>query len=119
MGNRISAGCLQAGAISTTLVALAGFAAGALAMALVSFGSSPSPAVGEAARAPQPAAAAHDPASVPMLIQQGSELPMRADPPAWPYEAKAPTPAAPPGRTRPDRLSAPEGWSYDGRGRSD
>ena len=80
MDNRISAGRPQAGAISTMVVALAGFAAGALTMALVSFGSSPSPAVGEAAHAPEPAAAAHEPASVPMLIEQGSELPMRADP---------------------------------------
>ena len=117
MGNRISAGRPQAGAISTMLVALAGFAAGALAMALVSFGSSPSPAVGGTAHAPQPAAAAHDPASVSMLIEQGSELPMRADPLAWPYEAKAPGAGAPPGRARPDRLSAPEGWSYDRQGR--
>ncbi len=113
MGNRKIVTSRQAGAISTMLVAVAGFAAGALAMALVTSGPGPAPVVGEAAHAPAAVAAAHDPASVPMLIEQGSELPMRADPLAWPYEAKAPAPAAPPGRTRPDRLSAPEGWSYN------
>ena len=69
MDNRATAGRPQGGAISTTLVALSGFAAGAMVMGLVTVGQGPAPA-------------AHDPASIPLLIEQGSELPMRATPPS-------------------------------------
>jgi hypothetical protein len=44
------------------------------------------------------------------------ETPWTPEAPAsstWPYESRGAGPAGPPGVKRPDRLSAPEGWTYD------
>jgi hypothetical protein len=89
MGDWTAAVRPQSGAIATALAALAGFAAGALVMGILTVGRGPS-------------AAEQVPAQ--MLIQQGSEWP-QPDPSGSPNEATPP--AAPLGGVRADRLRAP------------
>lgn len=90
---------------------------------------------GESGLPPDSRAAAHDPAppaAVPMASRaastQGAERSSATDPDQaqqawlpgastaapWPFEQRAPGPQAAPGKKRPDRLSAPEGWPFDG-----
>jgi hypothetical protein len=95
----------QSGAISSGLVALAGFAAGALVVGLLALNQHPAPIVDKSIPAPMARGASEanwEPAAAP-----------QADPPTWPFESGTPAPARPPGAGRPDRLSAPDGWTYE------
>jgi hypothetical protein len=108
----------QSGAISTVLVALAGFAAGAFLMGLVAFVRQPAPIVGDTGRAPTSKAPARDAVSTPMMIEPGRPWPSPAEPFPWPFESATPASAPTPGKKRPDRLSAPEGWTYEAGGQA-
>jgi hypothetical protein len=101
----------QSGAVSATLIALAGFAAGALVVGLLALVRHPAPAAGESARMPASGTVLHeaDPAST--IMTRDTEWPSRGEPFPWPFEATTPASAVAPGRNRPDKLSAPEGWT--------
>lgn len=107
IGTEVSA--RQAGAISSGLVGLAGFAAGALLMGLVAFHPRPAPAAAESARVPGSNGATAEADSRTNL--QERTRPSQADPSASAFESGTPGPAHPPGRQRADLLSAPDGWT--------
>jgi hypothetical protein len=102
----------QSGGISATvmaLTALGSFAAGAL-VALAphsASGSNASARISAELGAP-PSAAGPPPAST--EAPPPPAVPATA---AWSFEAATPQPRGGLGRKRPDRLSAPEGWTYE------
>lgn len=111
MGPGFAVARLQSGAISTALIGLAGFVAGALVMGLVAFARHPMPSVAESTRTPASTSIPHDMGSPATAPYWERTSPSQAEPFPWPYEGAAP--ARPPGANRPDRLSAPDGWTYD------
>jgi len=90
------------------LTGLAGFVAGVLLAGLISLEQTPR---SEAAESPSlPAASIEAPRAEPIPV----EVPSRAAPVVvpWVFESATAAPARDPGPTRPDRLSAPDGWTY-------
>jgi hypothetical protein len=90
------------------LTGLAGFAAGVLMASLIALEQSPSSQAAESPSLPASTIDAPGPEPIP------AEVPARAASSAapWAFEAATATPARDPGKGRPDRLSAPEGWTY-------
>lgn len=111
MGTGSTAARLQAGAISTALTGLAGFAAGALLTGLVAFTRHPVPIATESPRTPASNLAPNDVVQTPTTPYGDRAWPNQAEPFPWPFEAAGPARA--PGAKRPDRLSGPDGWTYD------
>jgi hypothetical protein len=92
------------------LAGLAGFAAGALLVGLFAVEHPPTSSAAESLRpAVLPASARVAPPVEAISTQNPDRLTVVGP---WPFESAAPAPAAAPGRMRPDRLSAPEGWTY-------
>ena len=116
MGTESSALPRQTGAISTALTALAGFAAGALLMGVLSFTRHPVPTVAEKVAVPISGAASGEAAKTVGARNRDSAWPGQADEAlTWPFESGTPAYEHVPGPKRPDRLSAPDGWTYDPR----
>jgi len=107
----------QAGAISViSLSALGGFAAGALlagALALLRHpaGSAAEGGPGQAQYHAPPVATER-----PAAYEPASSSPAAAVQGPWHFEAATPPPPGGPGPHRPDRLSAPEGWTPEPAG---
>ncbi len=90
------------------LSGVAGFAAGALLVGILAIEQTPT---SSAAESPRPAMLSTAPLDAPRIEWISTQPSNRfADADPWPFESAAP--AAAPGRARPDRLSAPEGWTY-------
>ena len=97
---------------SVTVAALFGFAAGTLLVGLIALASEPTggptgPRIRDRAAAAERQLSAAD-AGLPSPTVQASE--------PWNFESAAPKPSRAPGRSRPDRLSAPDGWTYNAVG---
>jgi len=105
---------VQSGAISTALVALAGFAAGAVLMGLVALTRHPVPIATESPRTATPNLAPNDVFQAPTTLYRDRAWPDQAEPFPWPFESTPPARA--PGAKRADRLSGPDGWTYDPAG---
>lgn len=93
--------------VASGLAGVVGFAAGALLVGILALEH---PHTSKAAESPPPVvagAAAQDAPRVETISAQAFDRPAVAGP--WAFESAAP--AAAPGRNRPDRLSAPEGWT--------
>jgi hypothetical protein len=113
-------GCTESGAISTALIGLAGFAAGALTVALLALTRHPATMTGESARVPTSNSVLHEARPTVNTLDDNRQWPILGEPfSAWPFESATPAPAQVPGKKRPDRLSAPEGWTYQAGERSD
>lgn len=111
---RSSANRAQSGGIFSTmnaLVAMGGFAAGALLVGWVAFERSSS-GTAESAQIPIPPHAPQPAVELPVTPIQAWHPSAVSGP--WNFEAATPEPRGWPGRKRPDLLSAPEGWTYDG-----
>jgi hypothetical protein len=109
----------QSGAISTALTALAGFTAGALVMGLLAFTRHPPPVAAESAAVPMSSIAGgdatNDAKNTAGALNSDRSWPGQADQAlTWPFESGTRT-RDPPGAKRPDRLSGPDGWTYDPR----
>jgi hypothetical protein len=105
----------QSGAISTVLSALAGFAAGALVMAVLGFMRHPLPLEGEPLAVPM-STGADSAATRTSEVNLERMRPGKADEAlTWPFESRTTTRGRDPGANRPDRLSGPDGWTYDSR----
>lgn len=92
------------------LAGVAGFAAGALLVGLLAFEH---PHTSNAAESPRALVSSAVAQQAPRIETNWMQAPDRlavAGP--WPFESAAPAPAKAPGKMRPDRLSAPEGWTY-------
>lgn len=114
MGTESGALPRQTGAISTALTALAGFTAGALLMGLLAFNRHPMPTVAETVAVPISGAASHEPTKTIGALSTDSTRPGQADEAlTWPFESGTRAHEGIPGLRRPDRLSAPDGWTYD------
>lgn len=114
MGTESGALPRQTGAISTALTALAGFTAGALLMGLLAFNRHPMPTVAETGAVPVSGAASREPTETIGALNTDSTRPGQADEAlTWPFESGTPAHEGFPGARRPDRLSAPDGWTYD------
>jgi hypothetical protein len=112
MGTEAAALPRQSGAISTLLTALAGFAAGALVVAVLAFTRHPLPVASEPVAVPMSSAAGGD-GKEPELNSDRA-WPGQADQVlTWPFESGTLAREHPPGASRPDRLSGPDGWTYD------
>jgi hypothetical protein len=109
----VIAGHPQRGAISTALVALAGFAAGAVVVGLLALARHPASTTEDSVRIPASNTGAHEEVPAPTLITRDREWPPPAEPFPWPFESSTRGSASVPGKKRPDRLSAPEGWTHD------
>lgn len=110
----------QAGAVSAILVGitgLVGFAAGALVMGLVALSQDPETDVAARVVVPASNRAVHE-APEPTFYQV-PDGPAVTWPQPWPYEAAARKRADAPGPKRPDRLSAPEGWTQEAAGKTE
>ena len=106
----------QTGAISTALTAFAGFAAGASLMGLLAFTRHPINSVADAVAVPVSGVAGHDAPKTVGSVDKDSAWPGKADEAlTWPFESGTAALDRIPGPKRPDRLSAPEGWTYDPR----
>jgi hypothetical protein len=103
------------GVISPVLVGFTGFAAGALLMALVAF--QPAPKAAESPRIPVSSSARHDAVRLEGISIYTPERAAPAGP--WPFESATLASARAPGKARADRLSAPEGWTYEAAASSD
>jgi hypothetical protein len=113
MGTESSALPRQTGAISTAWIALAGFAGGALLMGVLAFTRHPVPTVAETVAVPISSAASGEAARTATAPSRDSTWPGRADEAStWPFESGTPAHEHAPGPKRPDRLSAPDGWTY-------
>jgi hypothetical protein len=105
----------QSGAIFTVLIGLGGFAAGALVMGLLTFSGQPAPAGVQTDALPAPVATPRDPMPPMTGIDGIRSWPAPGRPSDWAFEGASPAAETAPGTRRPDRLSAPEGWTYDRR----
>jgi hypothetical protein len=115
MGTDEAAPTRQSGTISTVLTALAGFVAGALLVAVLAFTRHPLPVPSETVAVPMSSAADGDATKTPELDGYRA-WPGQADQAlTWPFESGTPGRERPPGAGRPDRLSGPDGWTYDPR----
>jgi len=92
------------------LAGVAGFAAGALLVGILALEHPHTSKAAESPRTLVSRAAAQDAPRIEPISAQAADRLAVAGP--WPFESAAPAPAAAPGRMRPDRLSAPEGWTY-------
>jgi hypothetical protein len=101
----------QSGAVSTVLIGLAGFAAGALLMGLVALSRPPVPIAVESPRLPASNLAPNDVVPTPTMPYGNRAWATPAEPRPWPFESATPGPARAPGAQRPDRLSGPDGWT--------
>jgi hypothetical protein len=90
------------------LTGLAGFAAGALLVGVIALDQAPASQAAESHSLAMPSAAARQ---APRIEVASPQIPAQAAAP-WPFESTASAPARDPGKNRPDRLSAPEGWTY-------
>jgi hypothetical protein len=99
----------QSGAMSTVLIGLAGFAAGALLMGLVAVSRQPLPVVAESPHLPASNRAPNEVVPTPTMPYGNREWATAAAP--WPFESATPGAARAPGAQRPDRLSGPDGWT--------
>jgi hypothetical protein len=96
------------------LTGLAGFVAGVLVAGLISLEQTPS---SQAAQAPGlPASSIYVPRAEPIPVQDPTPAVTVAP---WAFESVTAAPARDPGLARPDRLSAPEGWTYAPGGPTD
>jgi len=112
--------CAQSGAISAALIGLAGFAAGALTVALLALTRPPTTITGESARVPLSNSVLHEVGPTVNPLDDNRQWPILGEPfSAWPFESATPASAQAPGKKRPDRLSAPEGWTYEAGERTD
>ena len=112
--------CAQSGAISTALIGLAGFAAGALTVALLALTRHPTTMTGESGRVPASNSVLHEMGQTVNTLDDNRQWPIPGEPfSAWPFESARPAAAQVPGKKRPDRLSAPEGWTYEAGERTD
>jgi hypothetical protein len=104
----------QSGAVSAFLIGLtglAGFAAGALLVGTVALTPRPTP-TGDLLGIAVASSSSHDVARVEPVSTYAPDRLAVAGP--WPFESASPAASAgAPGKTRPDRLSAPEGWTYE------
>jgi hypothetical protein len=116
MGTGPAAGRPQSGAISTALVGLAGFAAGALVVGLLALARHPASATNEPMQSPESNLAAHEVVPAPAIVTRDKEWPPPAEPFPWPFESQTHASIGAPGKNRPDRLSGPEGWTHDAAG---
>jgi hypothetical protein len=96
---------------------LAGFVAGALVVGLMAFGTNPDASAGESLRVPVASRVEQDTARVETAWTYIADRPAVAGP--WPFESAPHAPLGAPGKARPDRLSAPEGWTYDAAERTE
>jgi hypothetical protein len=108
----------QSGGISAALIAVAGFAAGALVVGLVALTRPAGPSAPQTARLPASSGASRD-VVPPPLIDGGRAWPDQAGSVPWPFESAQRPPARAPGAKRPDRLSGPDGWTVDAAARKD
>ena len=92
------------------LTGLAGFAAGALVVGVIALDQAPASMAAESHSLAMPSAAARH---APQIEVASQGLPAQAAG-SWPFESTTGAPARDPGKNRPDRLSAPEGWTYSG-----
>jgi hypothetical protein len=114
MGTESGALPRQTGAISTALIAMAGFTAGALLMGLLAFTRHPMPPVAETVAVPISSTASGEQTKAIGALNRDSTQPGQADEAlTWPFESATPAHEGIPGPRRPDRLSAPDGWTYD------
>lgn len=104
----------QSGAVSAVLLGLtglAGFLAGAVVAVLTLDGDvATAPVAQHAATVPGSAPQEALPAAV-----SSRDWPKPEATSPWPYESAADKAAGAPGRDRPDRLAAPEGWTPESR----
>ena len=120
MGKEAAALPRQSGAISAALTALAGFAAGALVVGLVALIRHPLPVAADSLALPMSSAVSHDATKdenrTAGALNSDRLWPGQADEVlTWPFESGTRAPEHPPGRKRSDRLSGPDGWTYDPR----
>ena len=99
------------------LIGLAGFAAGALLVGTVALGSRPVPTADESLRVPVTSRTAQDAVRVETTSIYAPDRLAVAGP--WPFESATPASERATGKMRPDRLSAPEGWTYDAAGQTE
>jgi hypothetical protein len=89
------------------LTGLAGFAAGVLVAGLIALQQTPS---SEAAESPSlPVNGLQAPLVEPIPVEIAPRAAVAAP---WAFESATAAPERDPGKNRPDRLSAPEGWTY-------
>ena len=100
----------QSGTMSTVLIGLVGFAAGAVLMGLVALTRQPGPVAAVSPRLPASNLAPSDVAPTPTMPYGSRAWSTQAESSPWPFES-ASGPARAPGPKRPDRLSAPDGWT--------
>lgn len=100
----------QSGTVSTILIGLGGFAAGAVLMGLVALTRPPGPVAAVSPRLPASNLAPSDVAPTPTISYGSRAWSTQAERSPWPLES-ASGPAHAPGPKRPDRLSAPDGWT--------
>ena len=99
----------QSGAMSTAIVGLAGFAAGAFLMGLLAFTRQQGPTAAESSRVPAATLVPNDRMQTPATPYADRAWPYQAEQFPWPFESAAPERV--PGVKRPDRLSGPDGWT--------
>jgi len=104
----------QSGAVSPFLI---GFAAGALLVGTVAFGPRPAPATHDSFRIPVASGTAQGVVRVEAIATYTPDRLAVAGP--WFFESATAAAAGAPGKTRPDLLSAPEGWTYDAAERTE
>ncbi|HWY73058.1 MAG TPA: hypothetical protein VNW98_05410 [Burkholderiaceae bacterium] len=119
MKMRSTAVCAQSGAISTVLIGLVGFVAGALTVGLLALTRPAAPIAAETARLPASSGVLRDAVPTTAVVDRDRSWSPQADPFPWPFESATPRPVRAPGSNRPDRLSAPEGWTHDQAKQSD
>ncbi|HWY73422.1 MAG TPA: hypothetical protein VNW98_07250 [Burkholderiaceae bacterium] len=110
----------QSGVVSPFMVGftgLAGFAAGALLAGTVLSAPAPAPSAGDWLRVPVASSIAQDMVRVEPISTFVPDRLAVAGP--WPFESATPASAGAPGKKRPDRLSAPEGWTYEADARTE
>jgi len=120
MTNTLGRARAHSGAISAAVLsALAGFAAGALLVGAVTSDGRPVVAGEPAVAATGSAGAPHESVPLAAMIEGGRSWPTDPQPLPWSYEAKAPAATDVAGPRRSDRLSGPEGWTYDSSAQTD
>ena len=92
----------------SVLSGLAGFAAGALLVGVLALEQTPTSRAAESVRPAVFSPAPQDAPRIELISTQAPDGLAVAGP--WAFESASP--AGAPGRARPDRLSAPEGWTY-------
>jgi hypothetical protein len=95
-------------------VALAGFVTAALLVGMLALGPRPVSIADDSLRVPATSSSAQDLARVVAISIYAPDRLAAAGP--WPFESATPGSERAPGKTRHDRLSAPEGWTYDASG---